>query len=81
MVHKWARDFVKYNGHNVIPVHIFLSGSGGTSKSHLVIVNAIMQKTLLYHSKDPEKPRVLLLGLIGISAVDIGSSWNWRSMG
>lgn len=47
MVHKWARDFVKYNGHNVIPVHIFLSGSGGTSKSHLVIVNAISKNIAL----------------------------------
>ena len=61
-VHTWAKDYVKYNGHNVQPVHIFLSGSGGTGKSHLVkvIYNAI-SKTLLYHSKDPEKPRALML--------------------
>ena len=29
---------------------------------------------MLYHCKDPEKPRVLLLGPIGISAVDIGGT-------
>ena len=54
---------------------IFLSGSGGTCKSHLVkvIYNAI-SKTLLYHCKYPEKPRVLLLGPIGISAVNIGGN-------
>ena len=53
-------------------MHIFLSGSGGSGKSHLVkvIYNAI-SKTLLYHSKDTEKPRVLMLGPTGISAVNI----------
>ena len=29
-VHTWAKDYVKYNGYDVEPVHIFLSGSGGT---------------------------------------------------
>ena len=72
VVHTWAKDYVKYNGHNLEPVHIFLSGSGGSGKSHLVkvIYNAI-SKTLLYHSKDTEKPRVLMLGPTGISAVNI----------
>ena len=71
--HTWTKDYVRYNEHNVEPVHIFLSGIGGTGKSHLVkaIYNAI-SKTLLYHSKDPEKPRVLMLGPTGISAVNIG---------
>ena len=71
--HTWTKDCVRYNEHNVEPVHIFLSGIGGTGKSHLVkaIYNAI-SKTLLYHSKDPEKPRVLMLGPTGISAVNIG---------
>ena len=72
VVHTWARDYVKYNGHNVEPVHIFLSGSKTTGKSHLVkvIYNAI-SKTLLYHSKDPEKPRGLMLGPTGISVVNV----------
>ena len=62
VVHTWAKDYVKYNGYDVEPVHIFLSGSGGTGKSHLVKVmyNAI-SKILLYHCKNPEKSRVLLL--------------------
>ena len=51
-------------------MHIFLSGSGVTGKSHLVkvIYNAI-STTLLYHCQDPDKARVLLLGPTGISAV------------
>ena len=67
MVYKWAKDYVKYDGHNIEPIHIFFSDSGGIGKSHLgkVIYNAI-SKTLLYHCKDQEK---LGLGPIGISAV------------
>ena len=75
LVHTWAKNFVKYDRHDVEPVHIFLSGSGGTAKSHLVkvIYNAI-SKILLYHCKYPEKPRVLLLGPTGISALNIGGT-------
>ena len=36
MVHTWDKDYVKYNEHNVEPVHIFFSGSGDTGKSHFV---------------------------------------------
>ena len=82
VVHKWAKDYVKCNGHNFEPVYIFLSGIGGTGKSHLVkvIYNAI-SKTLLYHCKDPEKPRVLLLGPTGISAVNIGGTTIHSGLG
>ena len=75
VVHTWAKNFVKYDGHDVEPVQIILSGSGRTGKSHLVkvIYNAI-SKTLLYLCKDPEKPRVLLLRPTGISAVNIGGT-------
>ena len=38
MVHAWAKKFVKYYGHDIEPVHMFLSGSGGTGKSHSVKV-------------------------------------------
>ena len=38
-----------------------------------VIYNAI-SKTLLYHCKDTDKPRVLLLGSPGISAVNIAGT-------
>ena len=63
VVYAWTKDYLKYNGHDAEPVNIFPSGSGGTSKSHLmkVLYNAI-SKTLLYHCKVAEKRRVLLLG-------------------
>ena len=73
MVHKWTKKYVKCNGHNVEPIQIFRSCNRGAGKSNLVkvIFNAT-SKTLLYHCKDPEKPRVLLLDPTGISAVNIG---------
>ena len=64
-------EYGKCNGHNVELIHIFLSGNGGTGKSHLVkVIYNCISKTLLYHYKDPEKPRVLLLDPTGISAVN-----------
>ena len=67
-----GKEYITCNGHDVEPIHIFVSGSGGTGKSDLVkvIYNAI-SKTLLYTCKDPEKPKVFLLGLTGISPVYI----------
>ena len=75
VVHTWAKNHLKYDGNDVEPVHIFLSSSGGTGKSHLVkVIYNTISKTLLYHSKDPEKPRVSLFGPTGISAVNIGGT-------
>ena len=66
------KDYVKHNGHNVEPIHRFISGSGGTGKPHLVkVIYHPVTKTFLYHCKDPEKKnRVLLLGTTRISAVE-----------
>ena len=73
--HKWAKDYVKCNGNNVEPLRIFLSGSRSTGKCHLVeIIHKVISETLLYRCKGPEKPRVLLLGLTGISAINIGGT-------
>lgn len=57
VVHKWDRNYVKYDVHDVQLANIFPSGSGGTAQSHLVnlLSNAILE-TCLYRRKDPEKP-------------------------
>ena len=50
----------------------FLSGSGSTGKSHLAKeVSNVISKSLLYHRKNPEKPKVLSLWPTGIPAVKI----------
>ena len=82
MVYTWDKDYVKYNGHDVEPLHIFISGSERTGKYHLVkvIYNAI-SKLLLHHCKGPKTPRVLLRGPIGISAVNIGGTTTHSCLG
>ena len=77
MVHTWDKDYVKYDGHDVEPVHIILIRSKAMDKFHLVkiIYNAI-SKTLLYHCKDPEK-RAFLPGPTGVSEKSMsGTSIN-----
>ena len=54
VVHTSPNVRVKHNGHNVEPIHIFLSGSGGTVKSNLVkVIYNDTSKTLLFYCKDP----------------------------
>ena len=38
------------------------------------VIYNVISKTLLHHYKNPEKPRVLLLGPTGISAANIGKA-------
>ena len=46
VVHTCAKKYVKYDRHNVEPIRIFLSGSGGTGKSHLVkVIYNVISKT------------------------------------
>ena len=40
-----------------------------------------ISKTLLYHCKDPEKSRVLLVGSTGISTVNIGGTTIYSGLG
>ena len=64
MVRAWAKGYVKYKGHDVAPVEIFLAGSGGTGKSHLVrVIYIAISKTLIYHCKDPENQEFFYLDL------------------
>ena len=82
VVQTLATDYVKYNGHDVEPVHLFISCSGGTGKSHLVrVIYHAISKTLLYRCKEPEKPIALLLGPTGISTVNIGGTTIHSSLG
>ena len=45
VVHTWAKDYVKYDGHE--PVHLFLSGSGGAGKFHLVNIQRHIKRIVL----------------------------------
>ena len=57
------------------PFHLFLSGSRGCDKSHLIqIIFHRVSKVFLYRSGDPTKPRVLLLAPTGVAAININSN-------
>ena len=54
----WSKNYVKYDGYDFAPVHIFLSVSGATGISYwMKVIYNTTSKTLLYHCKDSEKPR------------------------
>ena len=79
VLHQWARNYVKNASSKknlqIMPVHIFLSGSGGTGKSHLVkTIYQVVSKELLCHSKEPDKQRVLLLNSTEIFTVNVGGT-------
>ena len=64
VIHTWAKDYVKYDGHSIEQNHLFLSGSADTDKSHLVkVIYNFISKTLLHHCKDPQKGEFFCLSL------------------
>ena len=86
VVHKWLRNFIKRLSTKtyfaVDQIRIFLSGSGGTGKSHLIkTIYQAVSKELLYHVKDLEKPCVFLFGPTGIAAGSIGGTTIHSGLG
>ena len=73
--HNSVKEYGKYNGFNIKPVHTLLSGTGDTGKSHLVKSTCnTVSEILPINCKKTDKPRVLLLGPTGISAINIGET-------
>ena len=67
VINKWAPDYVKYSScllkESISPLHLFISGSGGCGKSHLIkTVYNSLSKTLT--SKKSDKPTVLLVKIL-----------------
>ena len=82
MVLTWAEDYVKHKERKVKPIQIFLSGGRSPGKSHLVkMLYSVKSEILLYHCKDPEKPRYLLLENAGITWVNIGGTTIHSGLG
>ena len=74
VINKWARDFIKKRScvvnTDVPPIHLFITGSGGYGKSHLIKpVYHSLTKTLC--SKESDKPKILLLAPTGVAAIKI----------
>ena len=76
VVNKWARDHLKsLNSKNCPkpdPMYLFLTGSAGTRKSHvLTTIRHFLEKSLSYKAGEAGKERVLMLAPTGVSAVNV----------
>ena len=60
-----------------VPFHLFISGDGSCGKSHLIkTIYHSLSKLFLHQSGSPVKPRVLVLALTGVAAINI----NWTTI-
>ena len=74
-VNKWARDQIKSKNCKVLekrkPIHLFLTGSAGTGKSHLLAtIRHVLVKSLSYNEGPVDKATVLMLAPTGVAAVN-----------
>ena len=76
IIHGWAKDFMKNLSSKapktILPFNLFLTGSGGCGKSHLIkTIYHSITKLLLFHGGNPDKIRVLVLAPTGVAAINI----------
>ncbi|XP_057308182.1 uncharacterized protein LOC130646063 [Hydractinia symbiolongicarpus] len=76
VVNDWVTTYVKglaCNAHHKIkPIHIFLTGSAGCGKSHLVTtISDMLNKALSYRAGNLEKDKILILAPTGVAAINI----------
>ena len=74
-IYSCAKETVKRKGSvklNIVkPFYLFLSGSDGIGKSHLIkTIFQSVSKALQYHGSLPDKPRVLLLTPTGLTSIN-----------
>ena len=75
----WCRNKVKnmnsIKPEKVDPIYIYISGSGGTGKSHLIRnLYHTATKTFRHGQSNAEKPTVLLMAPTGVAAININGT-------
>ena len=66
----------------VRPFHLFLSGSGGVGKSHLIkTIYQSASKLLQRHGGSMEKSRVLILAPTGVASININGKTIHSALG
>ena len=56
----------------IFPLYLFLTGGGGSGKSHLIkTIYHSITKLLLFRGADPNKFRVLVLAPTGVAGINI----------
>ena len=54
------------------PFNLFLSGSGGVGKSHLIkTIYQSVPKVLQYHGGSPDKPRILIHAPTDVASINV----------
>ena len=86
VVNKWARDYVKYlssaSQMKVEPIYIFLTGSAGCGKSHLInTLYHTLTKALAYHARNSNDIKVLTLAPTGVAAVNVDGNTIHSALG
>ena len=75
-VYSWAKETVKQKSsvkpNLVKPFNLFLSGSSGVGKSHLIkTIYQSVPKVLQYHGGSPDKPRILILAPTDVASINV----------
>ena len=78
-VNKWARDQIKIKNCKALekpqPIHLFVNGSVGTGKSHLLAsIRHFLVESLLYNEGPVDKAGVLMLTPAGAAAANFDSA-------
>jgi len=85
VVNKWVRDYTKSLSSDAVkvdPIYIFLTGSAGCGKSHLITtISATLTKALSYGEGDVNKTKILMLAPTGVAAVNVDGSTIHSALG
>ena len=85
-IHKWSKDYIKNLCCKVIKkvksFHIFITGSAGIGKSHLIkTIFVSLNNVLGYKVGDADKPRILLLAPTRVAAINIDGTTIHSDLG
>ena len=88
VVHSWAKNVLKSQSLNphtfekTKPLHVFLTGNAGCGKSFLMkVIYQSLTKTLSYGVAVIEKPKVLLMALTGVAAIQVDGTTIHTALG
>ncbi|XP_057292675.1 uncharacterized protein LOC130621409 [Hydractinia symbiolongicarpus] len=86
VVNDWVRTYTKSlacNAHHKIePIHIFLTGSAGCEKSHLIkTISDMLNKALSYRAGNLKEDKILILAPTGVAAINVEGNTIHSALG
>ena len=81
-VNKWARDQIQSKNCKALekpqPIHLYVTGSAGTGKLHLLAtIRHFLAKSLSYNEGPVDIVRVSMLAPTGVAAVDVDGATHY----